>query len=409
VLRALALARVNGKKTAMYHPERVLQRARSYVDARDYSGIEWHIEQSGKVLSEGRVGLADANTGAPLPECPIYRIFSMTKPLVSAVGVMLLDEGKLRLSDPVALHLPKFADMQVMDAEGNVTPAKNSMLVEHLFTHRSGLTYQWQAGNPVSALYLEKLKFSDQHSLAELVDGLAELPLFAEPGTAWHYSFSTDVLGHLISLIEGKPLAQVLQERIFEPLGMTETSYFVPEEKRDRILPMFGDAVLTPGVAKPDRSADGKLHYGAPYMLYPADKQDFERGGLGLFSTLNDYVKATRFLISGQDAKQNRMISKRGVAALWTNRLPEAQLPVSIRNLPKYRGYGYGLGGRVMVNPEQAMFYGVKGECGWEGAGTTYFWLDPQNDITGVVMTQYLGQKFPVCDDIRHAFYQALD
>ena len=130
---------------------------------------------------------------------------------------------------------------------------------------------------------------------------------------------------------------------------------------------------------------------------------------MGLFSTLPDYVKAARFLISGQDENQNQMISRRGHAALWTNRLPEAQMPVSIRNLPKYRGYGYGLGGRVMVNPDQALFYSVKGECGWEGAATTYFWLDPQNDIIGLVMSQYLGQKFPVCDDIRHAFYQALD
>ena len=393
----------------MYHLECVQQRAQSYIDSRDYSGIEWHIEQGGKVLSEGRVGLADVNTGAQFPECPIYRIFSMTKPLVSAVGVMLLDEGKLRLSDPVALHLPKFANMQVMAADGSVAPARNTMLVEHLFTHRSGLTYQWQGGNPVPALYLEKLKFSDQYSLAELVDGLAELPLMAEPGTVWHYSYATDVLGHLIAVIEGKPLARVLQERIFEPLGMTETGFFVPEEKRDRILPMFGDAVQTPGVAKPERSPDGKLHYMAPQMLYPADNPGYERGGMGLFSTLPDYVKAARFLISGQDENQNQMISRRGHAALWTNRLPEAQMPVSIRNLPKYRGYGYGLGGRVMVNPDQALFYSVKGECGWEGAATTYFWLDPQNDIIGLVMSQYLGQKFPVCDDIRHAFYQALD
>tara|TARA_R110000824_G_scaffold48129_26_gene136130 strand:- start:919 stop:2100 length:1182 start_codon:yes stop_codon:yes gene_type:complete len=393
----------------MYHSERVFDRAQAYIDAKDYSAIEWHIEQGGKVLSEGRLGLADVNTGAPLPDNPIYRIFSMTKPLVSAVGVMLLDEGKLRLSDAVAMHLPKFADMQVMDSQGNVAPANNTLLVEHLFTHRSGLSYQWQPGNPVAPLYLEKAKFSDQYNLAELVDSLAELPLFAEPGTVWHYSYSTDVLAHLISVIEGKPIAQVLKERIFEPLDMVDTGYFVPEEKRDRLLPVFGDDVLTPGVSKPVSSDGGKLHYGAPQMIYPADNPGFERGGLGLFSTLNDYVKAARFLLIGMDASKNRMISKSGVAALWTNRLPETQLPISIRNLPKYMGYGYGLGGRVMVNPDQAMFYGVKGECGWEGAATTYFWLDPQNDITGVVMTQYLGQKFPVCDDIRHAFYQALE
>jgi len=393
----------------MYHSERVQNRAQAYVDAKDYSAIEWHIEQGGKTLSEGSVGLSDANTGAPLPQDPIYRIFSMTKPLVAAVGVMLLDEGKLRLGDPVSLYLPKFADMQVMDAAGNVAPAKNAMLVEHLFTHRSGITYQWQPGNPVAPLYFERLKFQDKFSLAEMIDSLAEIPLFAEPGTVWHYSYSTDVLGYLISVIEGKPLAQVLRERIFEPLGMAETSYFVPPEKSDRILPVFGDAVLVPGVSKPVSVGGGTLHYGAPQMIYPADNPQFERGGLGLFSTLKDYVKAARFLLTGQDAAGNRMISKAGVSALWTNRLPEAQMPISIRAMPKYLGYGYGLGGRVMVNPQMSPFYAVKGECGWEGAATTYFWLDPQNDITGVVMSQYLGQKFPLCDDIRHAFYQSLE
>jgi CubicO group peptidase (beta-lactamase class C family) len=393
----------------MYNIERVHERAQRYIDGKDYSQVEWHIEQAGTTLSEGHVGLADLNTGAPLPESPIYRIFSMTKPLVSAVGVMLLDEGKLRLSDTVAMHLPNFANMQVLDEQGNLCPARNAMLVEHLFTHRSGITYQWQPNNPVAQLYLEKLNFSDKFSLAELVDGLAQLPLFAEPGTVWHYSYSTDVLGHLISVIEGKPLAQVLKERIFDPLGMGETGFFVPEEKRHRLLPLFSDAALVPGVSKPVSNPDGKLHYAAPHMAYPADKPDYERGGMGLFSTLQDYKKAARFLMTGQDASKNRMISKAGVSVLWTNRLPQSQLHISIRGLPKYRGYGYGLGGRVMVDPQLSPFYGVKGECGWEGAATTYFWLDPQNDIIGLVMSQYLGQKFPICDDIRHAFYQALD
>ena len=392
----------------MYHSERVRERAEAYIDAKTYSAIEWHIEQGGKALSEGRVGLADTITGAPLPESPIYRIYSMTKPLTAAIGVMLLDEGKLRLSDPVSLHLPKFADMQVMDSEGVVSPAKNAMLVEHLFTHRSGMTYQWQ-GNLVAPLYREKLKWTDEYGLADLVDSMADLPLIAEPGTMWHYSYSVDVLSHIISLIEGKPYAQVLEDRILEPLGMVDTAFYVPAEKRDRLLPVFGDANLTPGVAKPVGTGDGKLHYGAPFMIYGADNPQFERGGVGLFSTLNDYIKATRFLITGKDPKGNRLISKAGLKALWTNRLPESQMPVSIGNLPKYRGYGFGLGGRVMVNPDEAMFYGIKGECGWEGAATTYFWLDPENDITGIVMTQYLGQKFPVCDDIRQAFYQSFE
>jgi len=391
----------------MYHPERVRNRAKAYVDARHYSSLEWHIEQGGAVLDRGQLGHADANQGTPLPESPIYRIFSMTKPLVSAVGVMLLDEGRIRLSDPVAMHLPEFADMQVMDADGNLAPAANTMLVEHLFTHRSGITYQWQQDNPVAPLYREKAKLGDGNSLAELVESIAALPLFAEPGTRWHYSLSTDVLAHLIAVVEGKPIAQILKERIIDPVGMVDTGYFVPADKQDRLLPMFGDSNLVPGVSQ--APSDGTLHPGAPHMIYTAEDPAFERGGLGLFSTLDDYAKAARFLITGKDGAGNRIVSPAGVRALWTNRLPASQVPIGIGALPKYKGYGYGLGGRVMVHPNQAPFYGPAGECGWEGAGTTYFWLDPENDITGVVMTQYLGQKMPVCEDIRHAFYQSLD
>ncbi len=391
----------------MYHLERVAQRAQGHVDSRAYSSVEWHIEQGGQALTSGKVGLADANTGATLPDVPIYRIFSMTKPLVSAVAVMLIDEGKLRLSDAVETYLPQFAGRQVMQADGILRPAATTMLVEHLFTHRSGMTYQWQQGNRVAPLYMESVKFADNHSLEDLVSSLAGMPLIADPGTLWHYSYSTDVLGHLVSVIEGKPLGEVLRERLFAPLGMDDTGFYVPEAERGRILPMFGDANLRPGVVQ--SGGDGTLHYGAPYMTYAADNPDFSRGGIGLFSTVPDYVKAARFLMTGRTAAGQRIVSKSGISALWTNRLPEAQIPIAIGILPKYRGYGYGLGGRVMVRPNEAPFYSVAGECGWEGAATTYFWLDPTNDITGIVMTQYLGQKLPLCEDIRAAFYQALD
>lgn len=393
----------------MYHLERVRDCAEAYVRANEYSSIAWHIEQNGEALTQGVTGLADALTGAPLPDSPIYRIFSMTKPLIAAVGVMLVDEGKLRLSDAVSRYLPAFADMQVMEADGTLRPAANAMLVEHLFTHRSGITYQWQQGNPVARLYIEKVKFANAFSLADLVDSLAQVPLIADPGTLWHYSYSVDVLAHLIAVVEGKPIGEVLQQRIFGPLGMVDTGFFVPEEKRDRILPMFGDANLTPGIAKPQTGDAPRLTYGAPHMNYPADDPAFERGGLGLFSTMEDYIKAARFLLKGTDAQGNRLISRAGVTALWSNRLPEAQVPIKIAALTKYQGYGYGLGGRVLVKPHQSPFYGVEGECGWEGAATTYFWLDPKNDIFGIVMTQYIGQKLPLGEDIKNAFYQSLD
>lgn len=391
-----------------YHLNRVRERAEAHIKAGNYSSLEWHIEQGGKTIDEGRTGFADAIKGTKLPETPIYRIFSMTKPLVSAVAVMLIDEGKLRLSDPVEAHLPGFANMQILDADGTTRPAQTIMRIEHLFTHRSGLSYQWQQGTPVSKVYLEKLNFADTFGLTEMVEGLAEMPLIAEPGSTWHYSFSTDVLGHLISVIEGKPLGEVLSERIFKPLGLVDTGFFVPEDDRKRILTMFGDPAPTPGVAAPVTAASGKLHYAAPHFSYAADNPDYSRGGHGLFSTTPDYAKVTRFLISGKNAEGNRILSKAGVSALWTNRLTESQIPISVGNLQNYIGYGYGLGGRVMVKPNESPFYATMGECGWSGAAMTYFWLDPERDITGVVMSQYIGPKLPLGEDIKDAFYQSI-
>lgn len=233
----------------MYHLERVQERAESYVRGREYSSVAWMIERGGEVLTEGCAGQADAIAGVPLPHEPIYRIFSMTKPLVSAVGVMLIDEGRLRLADPVEMYLPGFGAMEVMEADGTTRPARGAMLIEHLFTHRSGLTYQWQPNDPVAKLYAERVMFADRFTLAELVDSLAEVPLFADPGTAWRYSFSTDVLAQVICAIEGKLIEQVLRDRLFAPLGMTETGYFVPDAERTRLLPMFGDPYPPQGAA----------------------------------------------------------------------------------------------------------------------------------------------------------------
>lgn len=388
-----------------YQTNRVKTRAEAHVKSGAYSSVEWSIEQAGKVLDAGRVGLADGLTGAELPDNPIHRIYSMTKPLVSAVAVMLIDEGKLRLSDAVETHLPEFANMTVIDADGTVRPATTTMRVEHLFTHRSGLTYGWQGGTPAGKIYVDKLNTSGSHSHADLIKDIAALPLAYEPGTHWHYSVSTDVLGHLISVIEGKPIGEVLTERLFKPLGMTDTGFFVPEAERQRVLPMFGDPAPD---GKPLTAANPQvLQYKDPAETYPMDNPNFARGGTGLFSTLIDYMKAARFLASGLDADGTQIISQSGITSLWTNRIPENQYPLAIGDLPMF-GYGWGLGGRVMIRPGEALHYSTLGECGWSGAAATHFWIDPKRDIIGVVMTQFLDQKQRLGEDMCSAFYQSL-
>lgn len=393
------------ENAVQYEPNRVRKRAEAHVKSEAYSNVEWSIEQAGKVLDSGSVGLADGLQGTALPERPIYRIYSMTKPLVSAVAVMLIDEGKLRLSDAVETHLPEFADMQVMADDGTQRAADTIMRVEHLFTHRSGLSYAWQQGTPLAKIYAERLNLSGACSFADLVADFASLPLAFEPGSRWHYSVSTDVLGYLVSVIEGKPIGEVLAERLFRPLGIGDTGFFVPESERHRVLPMFGDPA--PDKKPPNATRPQKLHYRDPSDSYPMDNPEFGRGGTGLFSTLGDYAKAARFLADGVDASGKQIISRAGIEALWRNRIPEHQYPLAIGDLPMF-GYGYGLGGRVMIRPGEALFYSTLGECGWSGAAATHFWIDPERDIVGVVMTQYLDQKLRLGDDICGAFYQSL-
>lgn len=388
-----------------YVPDRVKKRAEAHVNSGAYSSVEWSIERAGNVLDSGRVGLADGLQGTALPDQPIYRIYSMTKPLVSAVAVMLIDEGKLRLSDAVETHLPEFADMQVIADDGSLRPAETIMRVEHLFTHRAGLSYAWQQGTPAAKIYADNLNLSGDCLHADLIADIASLPLGFEPGTHWHYSVSTDVLGHLVAVIEGKPIGEVLAERLFRPLGMTDTGFFVPDAERHRVLPMFGDPA--PDGKPPTAAHPQTLQYKDPTASYPMDNPAFARGGTGLFSTLADYAKAARFLADGLDASGTQIISQAGITALWRNRIPDHQYPLAIGNLPMY-GYGYGLGGRVMIRPGEALYYSTLGECGWSGAAATYFWIDPGRDVVGVVMTQYLDQKLRLGEDMCSAFYQSL-
>ncbi len=380
--------------------------AQAHVDAGSFSGVEWQVMRGSDVWAKGRVGLADAPNKVAMASSPVYRIYSMTKPLVSAVALMLVEEGKMRLYDPIAAYLPEFAEMSILDESGNTRPAQGPIIVEHLMTHRAGLSYGFLPNCPVGRIYREEKINNSALPLEDVVKKIATLPLAFEPGSQWRYSVATDVLGRLVEVVSGKKLSDILDEYITGPLAMKDTGFMVPKKERSRIMAMFGRDDLDYLMDFDDQPQ--KLVPADLSQQYPADDPHFRRGGYGLFSTLDDYVRFARFLATGLGPKGERMISRKMMELMWTNRIPESQQPLHIGPI-NLAGYGFGLAGRVLIKPGEALGLTSLGECGWAGAASTYFWIDPAEDMIGVVMAQYLGSKLPIGDDIRNAVYQALD
>ena len=386
---------------------RIKKIAQNYVDSGDYSSIEWLIYHRGSILDSDKVGYTCFDQKTSLPDTPIYRIYSMTKPIVSAMALILMEQGRLHLYDRIAKFIPGFKQTDILDSNGNQTPANSSITVDHLFTHRSGLSYGFLPGCPVGKLYQEhNLAEDGNRSLAEYIDILSTLPIAFEPGSRWHYSCSTDVLARIIEIVLDESLDKILQHYLFEPLGMHETGFFVADENMSRLMPMYGkslDQILDDPFSTPplkQRDCDS---------AYPALKDAMTtRGGHGLFSTAKDYLEFALMTRHGKTQSGRTLISRKMLEFAWHNRLPTTLIPIAVGPLPS-PGYGWNLLGRVMVNPGDAIHLTGVGEGGWAGAAGTYYWVDRTEDFAGIVMTQNLGNVSPMRNNIQSAAYQAIE
>ncbi|GKX33775.1 MAG: serine hydrolase [Rhizobiaceae bacterium MnEN-MB40S] len=385
--------------------DRVQAVARRYVEMGAYPSIEWLVRIDGQEWFRGSVGQADPVNGVAVPDKAIYRLYSMTKPVIASIAMMLIEEGKLRLYDAVASYLPDFASMDIIDPDGALRPAKRVMLLEHLLTHRSGLTYGFLPGCAAAKRYREAKLGISAPPLKEMIDTIASLPLAFEPGSEWRYSVATDVVARIIEIVEGKPLQDIVADRILKPLNLSDTGFTVPEDKRDRLVPVFGREDLDGLMNFPDGPQQLTPVDVSPH--YPVDDANFARGGYGLYSTADDYAQIGEFLMSGVSQSGDTLLSRHMVDMMWTNRIPARQMPLSIGPIP-LPGYGFTLAGRVMADPMNAMGLTGPKECGWSGAAGTFHWNDPDEKMVGVVMTQYLGSRYPLADEMRTAVYQAL-
>jgi CubicO group peptidase (beta-lactamase class C family) len=350
---------------------------RREVEAKHVPGVAMLISRRGKVAYRENVG--ELRPGGPAMRGDgIFRIYSMTKPIVSAALMMLVEEGRLFLSDPVAKFIPEFADPRVGVEKGGkleLVPAKRQITIHDLLRHTSGLTYGFTGASAVQRLYAEAPLRTQDITSAGHVAALAKLPLLNQPGTHWDYSHSTDVLGRVVEILSNERLGTVLKERIFAPLGMIDTGFFAPPEKHERLAEPF--------LNDPDTGAPVAL---IETRVAPA----FESGGGGLVSTIEDYSSFVHMLYHGGSLGGARILGRKTVAYMASDHLgPNVMIGSDL--LPP--GHGFGLGFAVRRESGMAPTPGTVGEFFWGGIAGTVFWIAPKEELVALMLVQAPGQR----------------
>jgi CubicO group peptidase (beta-lactamase class C family) len=386
----------------------------SYVDRGKIAGISTMLARNGKIIHSEQVGKQDRDTKVPISTDTIYRIYSMTKPIVCVALMTLYEEGRFQLFDPVAKYLPAFASLQVLTGskpdEFKHEPLQRPVLMKDLFTHTAGFSYNFLLDSPVSEMYRQSsLMGKADISLEAMIAELVRLPLAYQPGSRWHYSLAIDVIAHLVEVISGQPLRDFLAERMFKPLGMADTAFAVPANKQSRVATIYGH----PDIATSDfRDIIHAWQQGANERIdveatYPLNSMQFARGGHGLYSTIGDYMRFAQMLCNRGELDGTRILSPKIADLMHMNHLPARLLPYELNGIPA-GGYGFGLGSRVLLNVADSNMPGSVGEFGWGGAAKTYYWVDPKEQIVGVYMSQSM-MSFEVPDkDFQVLAYQAL-
>ncbi|MBU1378566.1 MAG: beta-lactamase family protein [Alphaproteobacteria bacterium] len=352
------------------------------VDQGALAGVVTLIWRKGEVVQVNTVGQRDIATGLPMERDTLFRIASMTKPVTTLAALMLVEEGKLKLSDPVTKWLPEFKDMTVLkDATGPldaVVPAARDITVEDLMTHRSGLAYGFTSMGPIAHAHEEKLgsALANPHTPDEWMTRLGALPLSYQPGERFHYSHATDVLGFLVARVEGKPIGQVLKERIFTPLGMNDTGFWTPHEKRDRLAKLY--QALPEGGLKDASWSD------------PETPGPFEGGGGGLISTADDYLKFARLMLGRGEVDGVRLAKAETIDQMTSNLLTDEQRGHAFLGMPFWLSQGFGLGTSMIMDAEKHQWMGAGGDgaFGWPGAFGTWWQADPANDMILIYLIQ---------------------
>lgn len=394
---------------------RIEPKLKAYIDNGDIVGISTLVARRGQVVHRSLIGLMDTIANTPITTDAIFRVYSMTKPVICTALMMLHEEGRFHLDQPISQYLPQFTNQKVLITGGNtekLVPVNREILIKDLFTHTSGLSYTFLADAVAEKYRTSGLLTDASVSLADTVQSIANHPLLFHPGERWHYSVSIDVLAHLIEVLSCCPLGDFLQDRVFKPLGMDQSGFEVEKAQISDIADIFGnidllgkdvgfDELISATTTEPNKLLDLT-------NTYPYDNPNHARGGHGLFMTIDDYFRFAQMLLNGGELYGNRVLGRKTVELMHCNHLPLTLLPFGLNDLVMWTGYGFGLGSRVCIDPAQTNLTGSVGEFGWAGAAKTYYWVDPREEIIGIFMSQRLSYFQVPERDFQALVYQAL-
>jgi len=373
----------------------VIQR---YVSEKKIAGVVSLIARHGDIVHFEKAGMADIETGKPMLLDSIFRIYSMSKPITSTAVMMLFEEGKFQLTDPISRYIPAFKEAKVLDNTSGsgvqyIKPVRE-VSIHDLLTHTAGLSYGFDENVYIDELYRKKLwalvEKNPDVTLQACIEKVSKLPLAFQPGTMFRYSFATDVLGYLVQVVSGMPFDEFLRSRIFEPLHMEDTDFYVPPEKVLRFTSVYG----------PDEKAGLKVSdpFDTSRYLRPTHNPS---GGGGLLSTTSDYFQFSQMLLNKGELNGTRLLGRKTVEWMTSNHLPDGV------NLDTSSGFG--LGFSVLLDLGKSPMLGSVGNYGWSGAANTNFWIDPQEELIGILMLQFMpSDTYPIVPDFRNLTYQAL-
>lgn len=369
------------------------------------------VHRRGELVHLGVRGFADRERGKPLAEDTIFRIYSMTKPITSVAFMMLVEEGKVALDDPVHKYIPEWKNLRVYKAGiekmGYLTePCKRPMLVVDLLRHTSGLTYGFQNRTNIDAAYrargIGEIEKADI-TLDDMIAGLAEIPLEFSPGDKWNYSVATDVLGYLIGKFSGRKFEDFLDDRLLKPLGMVDTGFSVRKGEEHRFAACYAMTPKGRTILQDDPEK-------SPFIKPPV----FVSGGGGLVGTAHDYLRFATMLLNGGELDGHRYIGRKTLEFMTQNHLPGGvdlpALSISLFSEASYAGVGFGLGFATTMDPVPTMIPGSAGDYFWGGAASTAFWVDPEEELIGIFMTQLIpSSTYPVRREMRTMVYAAVE
>ena len=381
---------------------------RNYIDTGKFTGSLVGIYRKGRLVHDSTMGLMDRERKKPVEWDTVFRIFSMTKPVTSVALMMLFEKGLIQLDDPVYRYIPSFRKLEVYvsgeDGSFETRAPDRSLTIKDLLSHQSGFTYDFLKENEIDAAYSSRgIGSATQKDLASLIDSLSDLPLLFSPGDRWNYSVSTDVCGHLVELISGQSLDTFFYENIFEPLGMSDTGFYVPAVD----IPRFSANYLYNLNGLPKLLDD-------PLKSRFIKRPSFLSGGGGLVSTAEDYLSFCRMILGGGELNGNRILSRKTIDLMSANHLTGgvdlAEVASGRWSETSYQGMGFGLGFSVVKDPSMTLVPGSVGELAWGGMANTAFWIDPLEDMAVVFMTQLVPSGiYNIRRELRTLVYSAIE